>query len=595
MSDEKKLKILKLLDSGEITKDQAIGLMDMHKIKRVEDKFSEERSDVGFFDRMKVKNLSNSPEASMEYLKKEYPESDFQMHDGRVFSKAPGDAEYKALDPSGFDVADITDVGYDVAAGALEGLAGTAAGVATAATGAGIPAAIPAAMLASGGAGAGLEALRQKAGSIMGIPQEVSGSDVLLSGALSSAGPLAFGVGGKAAAGAAKSAGQSILEKGMLGAPASYVGRKATGKAGELFTGINSRVWEKIANSKPALDKINKTGEAKVAEIGLTQLSDSIDNVGKNINKGYSQILKDNGDQLVDISSSKNEIRKTITDIASDPAANEADKKMALGIQKQAKEIFGRTSNGKYYELADEIPLRTAHKMKKQLADLVKFGNSNNASSAEKMINPRFNSARGKMAEVINEASPELRDLDLQTQDLIADKNFFRENFLNRKNLSSSDSGPLKEDSLYKVYDKKGLKRLKKAGSGDPEASGLYDELIALDGKYGTTTAAAAEDLAAANVLKNAGYTAKSLGGVTSTSQTLRSNAIGGAIGVGLGSQLGTGEGGNAMNYAAGGALGAFMASPKAFKQYMRMTDAPSMTPAYNQLKNVFKPSDREE
>ena len=49
---------------------------------------SEEKADISAFDRMVVKNLSDSPEITVKYLQKKYPDQQFTIQDNRVFARA---------------------------------------------------------------------------------------------------------------------------------------------------------------------------------------------------------------------------------------------------------------------------------------------------------------------------------------------------------------------------------------------------------------------------------------------------------------------------------------------------------------------------
>lgn len=154
--------------------------------------------DISWSQRAIVKNFAQSPETGAAYLNKEGFET--EIKDGNIYVRKPGEKDFKALDPSGFDLQDITDMGYDVAAGVGTGVATAASGLAGAAATApaGGVGAIPAAMAGGAASNAGLEALRQKFGQYMGIPQEVSGRDVAVSGAVGALSPVLFGTGATA-------------------------------------------------------------------------------------------------------------------------------------------------------------------------------------------------------------------------------------------------------------------------------------------------------------------------------------------------------------------------------------------------------------
>lgn len=159
----------------------------------------EMHEDISAADRAIVKNLSQSPEKSAAYLKRNNPQLDTRVWDGRVLVKSKGQKQWKTLDPdTGFFSSDflydVGDVAYDVASGVGEGAALVGAGLTTGGLGG---------VAAGAAAGAGSEALRQKLGQFAGIDQDVDMGDVATVGALSGAIPLA-GKGLKAGYGAAK-------------------------------------------------------------------------------------------------------------------------------------------------------------------------------------------------------------------------------------------------------------------------------------------------------------------------------------------------------------------------------------------------------
>ena len=128
---------------------------------------NEMHPDIDFATRAIYKNFGADPEASFRFLQKKLPNLQLKKDkEGEVLAKRPEETEWRRLDPKGFDLQDISDIGYDVPAAVAQGAATAAAGLVGAAAG-GIGA-IPAAMAASGFTGAGLEGLRQGIGSWVG-------------------------------------------------------------------------------------------------------------------------------------------------------------------------------------------------------------------------------------------------------------------------------------------------------------------------------------------------------------------------------------------------------------------------------------------
>lgn len=140
-------------------------------------------------DRFVIQNFANKPEVGVEYLQKKYPDLQVKLDpkDGRMLMKTPTEKEFRVLDPNtGFFSSDFLNDASDLAYSGLATGLQTAASVPGALVGS-----VPGAIAAGGATGAGLEALRQKLGQYYGLPQEVSGKDVLTSGAVGAAIPAA--------------------------------------------------------------------------------------------------------------------------------------------------------------------------------------------------------------------------------------------------------------------------------------------------------------------------------------------------------------------------------------------------------------------
>lgn len=230
----------------------------------------EQHPSISFADRFKIKNFGDDAMASIAYLKSEHPEVDFSTRKGQIVAKAPGEKDWRVLDPSSFDIQDITDLTYDVLGGIGQGAATAGAAVLGGGFSAGAGA-IPAAMAAGGATGVGIEAARQGIGKWMGV-NDFDKTNLAISGGIGLAAPLAFGTGAtkSALSGAlkgysddavkalslkggnfvskavvpdalAKETAQSVLEKankGILSNPAS--------KLGSFLSGIPRRVLEKM-------------------------------------------------------------------------------------------------------------------------------------------------------------------------------------------------------------------------------------------------------------------------------------------------------------------------------------------------------------
>lgn len=226
--------------------------------------------DVSWAQRAVVKNFAQSPETGAAYMNKEGFET--EIRDGNIYVRKPGEKDFKALDPKGFDLQDITDVGYDTAAGIGTGAATAASGLAGAAATApaGGVGALPAAMAGGAASGAGLEALRQKLGSYLGIPQEVSGKDVAISGAMGAASPLLFGTGATAAQIAKQAATSGMAENALANSQRSALTRgvqKAFPYVASATSGKSAKAIETYMTRKPEVDALIQEGPDAAANV----------------------------------------------------------------------------------------------------------------------------------------------------------------------------------------------------------------------------------------------------------------------------------------------------------------------------------------
>jgi hypothetical protein len=132
---------------------------------------------VSDMDRFLIKNLvDNEPKVQEEYLKRKGFET--RLINNEVEVKKPGDTEFKKIDPSGFDLFDVTDLAGDV----IEGVAGAVTTGAKALGLIGAPATGGASLAAASGIGGlvsgGLETARQVAGKQLGLRDEINKSKI---------------------------------------------------------------------------------------------------------------------------------------------------------------------------------------------------------------------------------------------------------------------------------------------------------------------------------------------------------------------------------------------------------------------------------
>jgi len=236
--------------------------------KKPDDIVQETHPDFSWGSRFALKNFGGSPEVEEQFIKKEGFETKIGGNGQRLIKK-PGEEKWSVLDPKGFDLADITDVGYDLAAGLGSGLATAAAGLgAGAATGG--AGAIPAAMAAGAGSSAGLEFLRQKIGAGLGTHQgSTDVGDVALAGGLGALAPVLFGTGASAAKIGAKAGQEAVGQRllGTIGQGTMSALSEAEKKAAAEILGQSQRGISKLLFSSDAAQNASKQAPEAIKNI----------------------------------------------------------------------------------------------------------------------------------------------------------------------------------------------------------------------------------------------------------------------------------------------------------------------------------------
>ncbi len=518
--------------------------------------------DVSSWDRLIAKNLSQSPQATKTFLQKQYPGLEFTEVEGQLGMRKPGEGQYRALDPEGWAnlhpgelMRDVGDLGYDIGSGVGQGaatVAGAAGGGPLGAVGAGAA------------SGAGFEALRQYAGKQMGIPQEVDGMDVALSGGMGAIDPLLFGVG--------KGVKGSLIREGGL--------RKATSKAAEIFTGVDAPVWMRAATAPRKMKAIQEAGEDNFAEASLGGLREKVTSAVDKSGKDISEKARNSG-AMIDIGRSKAIVKDRIVEMRALKNRNARDNAylgqledlyektfMTNANVPDAQNILGPNSSMVPQEMSDVVDAETAYRVRDTIDDMVDYTKDKYADQKmDKRIKGMAKNSAGDIRAQMRKL-PEVEKAYGDYKQAKSDLDYLTGYLQNKKNMVEDSA----EDGLTMMFDRKGEKFMKRAGAGDKEG---MDILRRLDKRYKTTTSSDAQDLAASSVWENAGWFPQSLKGTTSTSRTKLGQATGALAGGYLGSQDNT-EGGRFYGSVAGGMGGMLMTSPKAFKQYMRMGGVPS-------------------
>lgn len=569
----------------------------------------EEHPEMGLLERAKLKTFGNSPESMAAAINQDHENLEAMVDPkGQVLIRTRGSkGNFRVLDPeTGIDLTSlegIKELGkdalegvYDVGTGLVEGAASTAAGIGAGAATGGVGA-LPAAMAIGSALSAGNEALRQKIGAALGIPQEVNMDDVKMSGAFGAASPLLFGTGGALKNTAKNSLKNEVFQSGLVGT----AGKKTLAKGADLFTGIKGDLFSRATKDPQLMKQISEAGEDVVANDAVAGLFSKIDDRFTNLGTRINDKLRKSG-EMVDISGAKNAIKGTIKKIETEAGGKfSSEDKVKLGaLTELMNKTFKRTQEvvedvptptgildatgapvmgmsqvkkKAEAELPDMVPASEAFKIKEELTNAADFlGDKFRAgkTQSDKTIATTAKKAYGETASSISQSLKDAPALNKEYQDTLKDIEFLKTKFKNPKALMGDDL----------AFDEKGAKQLYKIGGGGDRA--LERKVKALDKQYGTNIVEESKNISAANLLEDAGWFNRSVRGVTSTSRTNTGQLLGGAAGA-LASNY-VNEGGpnplaNPMTYV-GGALGTFATSPRAFINYMKMAEKASKIPA---------------
>lgn len=521
-------------------------------------------------DRIIIKNFGNDIENSIGYLKKRHPSLEVKTSlDGEIIAREKGEKEYRKLDPSGFELQDISDIGSDVLTG-IGSTAATAAG--------GLVGNLPGAMAAGAASSGGLEALRQQIGEWAGVNKGVNAGDVGMSTAFGAVSPLLFGS-GQSAAGAAKAAagegwrgtlrsklagffGQNAkasaddimsANRGLIGRGYDAFRSKLAPKLGELSSGVSADV---IRNTRDNLDEV-----AKIEKEGLTptvsqlrnEVVDAISSKKMQVGKAIENAL-DTADQPVSILPALDEFDNQITKLEKqfDKNPSETLKAKLDKILAAKAEIFGEEPAQVLYpreawELAKDLEVLS----KANKADVSGLGGATGTLAEERFKRTAGDAAKrlreGIATATANQADGGTGVLNKAYQAVESDRKML-------KTILKNDATTYKKLTNIK----------------SPSNRVEFERLKQFDKDYDTSILKNADMMQSFKTFGDAPWLAVSSKGSTSTSRTIPAALAGGALGYYLGAQSGLGQGGAGIGAAAGGALGAFVGGPKALRAYMQ-------------------------
>ena len=568
----------------------------------------EQHPDIDTFDRLVVKNFSNDPTGSINYLQKKYPKIEFKSEGSRILAKNRDKAAsepWNVLDPDTGIFSDplefakdVGDIGWDVGAGLLETAASGAGGVAGALSGApalgigAVPGALGGAALAGGAASGGLESARQTIGQAFGVAPGYDPLQIGIATGMGAASPLLFGTGatGKQAVkglakealkqgatqeGAeqfAKSGAKGFLRETQRGGLSRTLG--ALGKGGaSAASGVSSDTIESYLRHSPEVRQIEKRGVSALLDSTHKALRDdmaaAINAVGKEIETSIDDVV--GGVNISEVKNPLLELRNEIVDSLSEidsPAFRdqlytldqEIDALFTTGRRGPAQTVQNEAGVFIQGQALDPIPdivsAKTAFKLQESLSELAEL------SKMKGGLESRFGKtqARGskRIAEAARQSYQKINDLlDSATEGLSSDlKTKYREHKNLQKALSSKFS------DLKRTYDT--LRNL-----GKPANKPLYETMQKADKMLGTDLVKTARIFDAFNTFVPGSTVPLSAGGATSTSRSIPLGLLGTGIGGYIGLRSGEGYPGSILGGGIGGALGASLGGPRSIRLYL--------------------------
>lgn len=503
----------------------------------------EQHPDISTADRLLIKNLAISPEVGAKYLRDKYPGMEVRVHKGEVIARKPGEKSYRVLDPdTGFFskdfLADAGDVAFDLGKGAIQSAA-TAAGTAFGG--------VPGAVAAGGATSAGLEALRQKLGYALGLPQpNLDTGKVKLEGAFGAAFPAAGKVG-------------DVSYKFLKGTALPKIGEMTSGVPAKVlkdYTQNAARVKfldqnpdEFLSYIKDAKDKIIEGVQSKVQQTGEA--------IGGVLQKATGE------GKFVDISSIKAALADKIAAaeraLGKNPTpATEAPLKDLKAIQDEYFTQVLQTPEGTVkQEIPNLVEPDVAFKLKQQLKEIARPDMAPNA--VRKLQNPTDKEVMRFGKEAMAKTTGELNKLDDTLPMLNKNYSSLAETADDTIRVMGNDQQAYNTIRGLDANSKKILQqRLNQVLTKD-EADQLKETLqtIQTQSYMGDPASLGLSNL-----------------GSTSTSRTVPLSTFGAGAGSYLGYKMGNSPGSALIGGALGANTGAFLGSPKAVGTGLRILNS---------------------
>lgn len=430
-------------------------------------------------DRLIAKNFAQSPQKQLEYFQSKYPDMDIDMSEkGQIRLKDKDARDWNVVDPdTGFFSKDFLndtgDIGYDIYSGVSEGAATALAALAGGASTGGVGA-IPSAMAAGGASGAANEAIRQKLGAALGIPQEVSGTDVAIIGGIGAVAPVLFGAG--KAKGLVQGAG-TLGKKGLSKInPGFWLGEKVSGIPRQAIRNYTDDA------TRETVERLNREGVYDYSGQALDKIDDYITSNKNAATEDLVSAIEGAG-RKANIKPAKETFKQSQKELSKRASLTNADKLKAdqvkaikdqyLGLnKKRLPENFDQLTpfektkvlrkvqqgpKGKF--VPDEIDAKRAWDIQKDLKQAAKF--EQGMTPADRYAKGTARDAYFKINQALDEASDGLSSNAKQR---------FKDSVTAEEEILGKLTGKTRADSVDKTF--------KKLSNIDRQANKVFSERL---------------------------------------------------------------------------------------------------------------------
>jgi len=389
MTDEQ---LMQIAGVGELSQKSDAELRQIAGLDSEKNVVDEAHPAVSWKDRAVVKNLAQG--SGLSYMQEKYPNLQVEEeNDGSLIFKGKNEKDWRKLDPSSLELADVTDIAYDVASGMVEGGSAVAGGLTAGPMGA---------MAGAGMSASALEALRQKLGQFAGVNEGVDLGDVAKRGIGSALLTPLLGVGGGSkairemtkkglSAVGAKEAAEGVLtkklsenlQKGVIGTGYKSITRGFLPKVAQVTSGVKSKNFKDYVSNLDLMDKWKANPETffNAVEKSGMDFEMAIKNNIKKAGSEMGTILRSTGDDFrVDLTTAVDGFSRQIDTLRASefPREVELGDKMAesfadIFIKKTAPKGGGKVKE----EFRNFVTFDEARRMGKMLLDESKFSSKN--------------------------------------------------------------------------------------------------------------------------------------------------------------------------------------------------------------------------